>query len=68
LSANADVKELKQHLAADTGIEENSVLLLEVDGEGFHRTFTGKLLIVNYFCLHAYIISNVHFLMTNSQF
>lgn len=39
--SNADIKELKQLLAADTGIEENNILLVEIDGEGYHRTFTG---------------------------
>jgi len=41
VSSSADIKELKQLLAADTGIEENDILLTEIDGEGFHRTFTG---------------------------
>ncbi|OXA58646.1 Ubiquitin carboxyl-terminal hydrolase 43 [Folsomia candida] len=40
LSSCADIKELKLLLATDTNIEENDILLIEVDGEGFHRTFT----------------------------
>ncbi len=40
VNACADIKELKQLLGADTNIEENDILLTEVDGEGFHRTFT----------------------------
>ncbi|CAG7833786.1 unnamed protein product [Allacma fusca] len=39
-SMSADVKELKQLLAGDTGIAEADILLSEIDGEGFHRTFT----------------------------
>jgi hypothetical protein len=34
------MKDLIEALAADTGIKE--MLLLEIDGEGFHRTFSGK--------------------------
>jgi len=41
MCSSADVKELKQLLAADTNIEEKDILLTEIDGEGFHRTFTG---------------------------
>lgn len=39
--SSADVKELKHLLSGDTGIEEGHILLCEIDGEGFHRTFTG---------------------------
>ena len=42
VSSNADIKELKQLIAADTEIAENQILLAEIDGEGFHRTFTGS--------------------------
>lgn len=41
VSACADIKELKLLLSADTSIEEKDILLTEIDGEGFHRTFTG---------------------------
>ncbi|XP_015591142.1 ubiquitin carboxyl-terminal hydrolase 31 [Cephus cinctus] len=36
----ANVKELREILASDTGIEENHMLLTEVHDEGFHRTFS----------------------------
>jgi len=36
------VKELKHLLSLDTNIEQNLMILTEVDGEGFHRTFTGE--------------------------
>lgn len=40
LSMHADLKELRETLSSDTGIEESQILLTEVDGEGFHRTFS----------------------------
>ncbi|XP_046816167.1 ubiquitin carboxyl-terminal hydrolase 31 isoform X1 [Vespa velutina] len=36
----ANVRELREILASDTGIEENHMLLTEVHDEGFHRTFS----------------------------
>lgn len=33
----ANVRELREILASDTGIEENHMLLTEVHDEGFHR-------------------------------
>lgn len=36
----ANVKELREMLASDTGIDENHMLLTEVYDEGFHRTFS----------------------------
>lgn len=33
----ANVKEIREILASDTGIEENHMLLTEVHDEGFHR-------------------------------
>ena len=40
LPDTGDMKDLIEALTADTGIKE--MLLLEIDGEGFHRTFSGK--------------------------
>ncbi len=42
VGGSADVKEVKELLAGDTRIPEAQILLLEIDGEGFHRTFTGE--------------------------
>ncbi|XP_012284201.1 ubiquitin carboxyl-terminal hydrolase 31 [Orussus abietinus] len=39
-SQAANVKELREILASDTGIEEGHMLLTEVHDEGFHRTFS----------------------------
>ncbi|XP_014219566.1 ubiquitin carboxyl-terminal hydrolase 31-like [Copidosoma floridanum] len=36
----ANVKELREILATDTGVDENHMLLTEVHDEGFHRTFS----------------------------
>ncbi|XP_057333182.1 ubiquitin carboxyl-terminal hydrolase 31-like [Microplitis mediator] len=36
----ANVKELREILASDTGIDESHMLLTEVHDEGFHRTFS----------------------------
>ncbi|XP_015116575.1 ubiquitin carboxyl-terminal hydrolase 31 [Diachasma alloeum] len=36
----ANIKELREILASDTGIEESHMLLTEVHDEGFHRTFS----------------------------
>ncbi|XP_076286240.1 ubiquitin carboxyl-terminal hydrolase 31 [Lasioglossum baleicum] len=36
----ANVRELREILASDTGIDENHMLLTEVHDEGFHRTFS----------------------------
>lgn len=40
LTDTGEMKDLVEALVADTGIKE--MLLLEIDGEGFHRTFSGK--------------------------
>ncbi|CAL4093575.1 unnamed protein product, partial [Meganyctiphanes norvegica] len=39
IEANASVRELRQRLAEDCGIAAESLVITEVDGEGFHRTF-----------------------------
>ncbi|KZC08253.1 Ubiquitin carboxyl-terminal hydrolase 31 [Dufourea novaeangliae] len=36
----ANVRELREILASDTGIDENHMLLTEIHDEGFHRTFS----------------------------
>ncbi|KAJ8679648.1 hypothetical protein QAD02_015435 [Eretmocerus hayati] len=36
----ANVKELREILASDTGVDENHMLLTEIHDEGFHRTFS----------------------------
>ncbi|CAG0889491.1 unnamed protein product [Darwinula stevensoni] len=41
VSANASIKELREIIAADTGLDESHLILTEIDGEGFHRTFSG---------------------------
>jgi ubiquitin carboxyl-terminal hydrolase 31 len=43
LPIHAEVRELRELLASDTGIEEPHMLLTEVDDLGFHRTFAGML-------------------------
>nr|XP_045594120.1 ubiquitin carboxyl-terminal hydrolase 31-like isoform X1 [Procambarus clarkii] len=40
IEANATVRELRKQLAEDCGISTESLIITEVDGEGFHRTFT----------------------------
>ncbi|GLH04172.1 Ubiquitin carboxyl-terminal hydrolase nonstop [Gryllus bimaculatus] len=40
LPIHADVRELREQLASDTGISEPHMLLTEVDDLGFHRTFS----------------------------
>ena len=52
VSQAANVKELREILASDTGIDENHLLLTEVHDEGFHRLVVvgwvkGKVLGVN---------------------
>jgi ubiquitin carboxyl-terminal hydrolase 31 len=42
VSPHGDVKELRELLASDTGIEEDHMLLTEIDQTGFHRTFSGE--------------------------
>ncbi|XP_068242881.1 ubiquitin carboxyl-terminal hydrolase 31-like isoform X2 [Palaemon carinicauda] len=39
IESNAIVRELRKQLAEDCGIPSESLILTEVDGEGFHRTF-----------------------------
>ncbi|XP_018057947.1 PREDICTED: ubiquitin carboxyl-terminal hydrolase 31-like [Atta colombica] len=36
----ANVRELREILASDTGVDENHMLLTEIHEEGFHRTFS----------------------------
>ncbi|XP_050459190.1 ubiquitin carboxyl-terminal hydrolase 31-like [Cataglyphis hispanica] len=36
----ANVRELREILASDTGVDENHMLLTEIHDEGFHRTFS----------------------------
>lgn len=43
LPIHAEVRELRELLASDTGIKEPDMLLTEVDDLGFHRTFAGIL-------------------------
>ncbi|XP_034939883.1 ubiquitin carboxyl-terminal hydrolase 31-like [Chelonus insularis] len=40
VNQTANVKELREILASDTGIDESHMLLTEVHDEGFHRTFS----------------------------
>ncbi len=40
LPVHADIRELRAALARDTGIEPGQLLLAEIDGLGFQRTFT----------------------------
>ena len=40
VNQSANVRELREILASDTGIEENHMLLTEIHDEGFHRTFS----------------------------
>ncbi|XP_047490078.1 ubiquitin carboxyl-terminal hydrolase 31-like [Penaeus chinensis] len=39
IEANATIRELRKQLSEDCGISAESLILTEVDGEGFHRTF-----------------------------
>ncbi|KAK8738291.1 hypothetical protein OTU49_004145 [Cherax quadricarinatus] len=39
IEANATLRELRKQLAEDCGISTDSLIITEVDGEGFHRTF-----------------------------
>lgn len=39
IESNASIRELRKQLAEDCGISSESLILTEVDGEGFHRTF-----------------------------
>ena len=41
LSGQADIRELREMLSSDTGIEGSRMLLTEIDDQGFLRTFTG---------------------------
>ncbi|KOX78315.1 Ubiquitin carboxyl-terminal hydrolase 31 [Melipona quadrifasciata] len=40
VNQTANVRELREILASDTGIDENHMLLTEIHDEGFHRTFS----------------------------
>jgi hypothetical protein len=40
LPVHADIRDLRAALARDTGIEPGQLLLVEIDGLGFQRTFT----------------------------
>jgi hypothetical protein len=40
LPVHADIREVRAALARDTGIEPGQLLLVEIDGLGFQRTFT----------------------------
>lgn len=42
LPAHAEIRELKEQLAQDTGVSEQHMLITEVDDLGFQRTFSGK--------------------------
>ncbi|XP_071513208.1 uncharacterized protein [Panulirus ornatus] len=39
IEASAAIRELRKQLAEDCGISAESLIITEVDGEGFHRTF-----------------------------
>lgn len=41
IEASAAIRELRKQLAEDCGISAESLIITEVDGEGFHRTFAG---------------------------
>lgn len=45
VDAGASVKELRSQLAEDCGIDSDTLIITELDGEGFHRTFAGTVLI-----------------------
>ena len=40
LSVDADVKELREVLSKDTGIEASQLLLVEIDSLSFQKTFS----------------------------
>lgn len=42
MNGQADVKELREVLSSDTGIELNRMLLTEIDDQGFLRTHSGR--------------------------
>ena len=42
MNGQADVKELRDILSSDTGIELSRMLLTEIDDQGFLRTHSGK--------------------------
>lgn len=42
MNGQADVKELREILSSDTGIELNRMLLTEIDSQGFLRTHSGN--------------------------
>ena len=42
MNGQADVKELREILSSDTGIELDRMLLTEIDGQGFLRTHSGN--------------------------
>ncbi len=52
MNGQADVKELREILSSDTGIELNRMLLTEIDDQGFLRTHSGILLFYS-LCLHG---------------
>lgn len=49
MSGQADVKELREILSSDTGIELNRMLLTEIDDQGFLRTHSGSLIVKSIF-------------------
>lgn len=42
IETTATIQDLRQQLAEDCGIPAASLIITEVDGEGFHRTFAGQ--------------------------
>jgi ubiquitin carboxyl-terminal hydrolase 31 len=42
MSGQADVRELREVLASDTGIDLDHMLLTEIDEQGFLRTHSGN--------------------------
>lgn len=42
IETTATIQDLRQQLAEDCGIPAGSLIITEVDGEGFHRTFAGQ--------------------------
>ena len=43
MSGQADVRELREVLASDTGMDLDHMLLTEIDDQGFLRTHSGNL-------------------------
>ena len=41
MEATATIKQLRHVVSSDCGICSQHLVLTEVDGEGFHRTFEG---------------------------